>query len=101
MSDLYICNDCGEVFDRPKHTHNGGYYDEDWCECPSCASTDYDPAEKCEICGEILQEKKMLYGLCPSCVSKAADKDAARYVMNDPDLRDAFAWWLHQERKRT
>lgn len=39
---MYRCNHCNTEFERPKLTHDGGYWEEEWYECPCCGSTDYD-----------------------------------------------------------
>ena len=52
---MYICLDCGCIFDEPKHwteTHNldSPPYEE-WSGCPSCGG-DYAETFRCDECGD-------------------------------------------------
>lgn len=67
---MYICTDCGAVFETAKiekenHPYGMGYATEEYCVCPSCGSTNFSEAEKCELCGEYCAE--LNEGLCESC----------------------------------
>lgn len=69
----FICNDCGEVF---------GYEEMgDYCECPSCNSTDTEEAWECPICGEWYNPMEMnghTIWCCPECFQKAFNRDTFR-----------------------
>lgn len=67
---MYICLDCGNVFDEPKilkesHGFHDGYY-ESLYYCPECLG-DYEEACICDKCGEIIPESESENGLCPLC----------------------------------
>ncbi len=38
----YKCKNCGYEFFQPINRGNGGYPEEEYYECPSCGSTDYE-----------------------------------------------------------
>ena len=54
---MYICFDCGELFEEPKHyveTHGLDYPPyETWKGCPVCGGA-YDDAMECSICGNYI-----------------------------------------------
>lgn len=67
---MYICNKCGKVFEYPKtyterHPYGMGYAEEQWSECPSCGSGDFDEAKLCTCCQNYVAETKD--GLCDVC----------------------------------
>lgn len=68
---MWICNDCGEVFENPReyYDHGTGYHSLD---CPHCGSDDIDEAERCAECDEWVIEKNLVNGLCPACIEKHA-----------------------------
>lgn len=72
---MYICNECGAVFDDPKtyyehHPYGMGYAEEKWLVCPYCYG-DFQEAEQCEECGEYVAELED--GLCDICHSDMCD----------------------------
>lgn len=102
---LYICRDCGHKFERPKEVRGHGWnpMDGDLPDeyvCPVCGSDYYDSADKCVKCEEVFFEDDLEYGLCPDCLAEEAKEYASEYVMNDPDIRDGFAWWLQGKRAK-
>ena len=67
---MYICNNCGEVFDDYKtieehHPHGMGTATESWAVCPHCGDTDFEEAKQCERCGECVAEIED--SLCDCC----------------------------------
>ena len=70
---MYICLHCGLQFDDPVLTHNGGYYEEPWYECPYCGSDAFEETEQCEECDEWVNEKNLVNGLCAACIEKHAN----------------------------
>lgn len=69
---MYVCMDCHHEFDRPKKTHNGGYYEEEWYECPDCGSTDYEELAECSECGAEKIKDHLINGMCEDCINEAA-----------------------------
>ena len=72
---MYICNECGEVFDEPKiieehHPYGMGYAVEEFAVCPYCDGG-FQEAEQCERCGEYVAELED--GLCDICYSEMYD----------------------------
>ena len=54
---MFICDDCGEVFEEPAAYYEsrefwGASCQEAFGACPNCGSTDYDVAMRCDRCGE-------------------------------------------------
>jgi len=73
---MYICNDCGEVFEDCKvvyepHPYGMGSAYEKWYLCPHCDSTDIDEAKECERCGEYFADLRK--GLCDCCYDEMYD----------------------------
>ncbi len=102
---LYICKDCGEVFERPKEILGHGYipFDGDTPNeyvCPHCEGDYYVSADECRGCGDIFEESELEYGMCRKCLGEYAAEYAKDYVMDDPDVRDGFAWWLQGKLKK-
>lgn len=67
---MYICNNCGEVFEEAKvieehHPYGMGTATEEWYVCPHCEDTDFQAAQECERCGELVAE--LNDGLCECC----------------------------------
>ena len=67
---MYICNNCGAVFDTPdtqteSHPYGEGYAQEKWSVCPCCGDNDFDEAKECRMCGELVSE--LNEGLCDCC----------------------------------
>ena len=71
---MYICRDCGELFEHPV-THyddpspygvslpSGSY---EYYECPECGSDDITEAEECPCCGNHYDGQKVL---CDNCMA--------------------------------
>lgn len=66
---MFICNECGEIFDEPKIVRETHGLDcppyEEIAVCPCCEDTDFCEAKKCERCGEYFAE--LDEGLCDVC----------------------------------
>ena len=101
----HICNNCGNVFEHPKvlYGYDPMYPRDSDCPneyvCPSCESDDYENADECVDCGKVFRTHMLEYGRCKDCLRKAAEEYAADFIMQDRDVRDSFAWWLHIGRK--
>ena len=106
LGERYICNKCGEEFEHPKvlFGYNPDYPRDGDCPneyvCPYCESDDYDLAYNCESCGDLHRDHELMYGVCRDCLALEADHHAADYVMNDPEVRDSFAWYMHLRRHK-
>ena len=66
---MYICKECGFVFDEPKelvetHGLSTPPY-ETWYVCPNCNDTAICEAQECERCGTVCAE--LSKGLCDVC----------------------------------
>ena len=73
---MYICNNCEEVFEKPKiyyehHPYGMGYAEERWVVCPHCGEADFEEAKECKRCGEYVAELED--GLCDVCYSEMYD----------------------------
>ena len=100
---MYICEDCGAVFDDPKVI--GDDVDRGEC-CPDCGSYYFDEALECEECGEYFPAAD-IYGydhhMCKECLMnhkydlplllKIDDTQdelkipvLARYIMSDDEI---------------
>lgn len=85
MSDMYICLDCGEVFDGEDSGTSREWIGEDRYEsnssgwmyytvCPNCGSDEIAEAEMCDECGEYYDKTDMIRvgdtKLCKNCASE-------------------------------
>lgn len=63
---MYICKDCGEVFETTSYYVNNEYYgaEERLACCPFCKGSVV-RAEQCQQCGEWVADTTS--GLCPKC----------------------------------
>ena len=68
---MYKCMHCGHDVEKPKITHNGGYWEEEWAECPNCGSEDFEECGHCIKCGEFVPEDEMVGSICKACVMRA------------------------------
>ena len=71
---MYICNDCGALFEEPvtcneKHPCGEGYAYELIAVCPSCAGS-FGKAVKCTNCGCFHGEEKLNDGMCTDCMDE-------------------------------
>ena len=75
---MYICNNCGETFEKPKiyeehHPYGMGTATEYFAECPYCGEGDFDEARMCDRCGEWVAETTK--GLCEACYDDMYGKE--------------------------
>jgi hypothetical protein len=73
---MYICENCGEVFEEfgtyyEHHPYGNGYATEEWSCCPYCKDTDIVEAHECECCGEHFAT--LTDGLCYECYHEEED----------------------------
>jgi hypothetical protein len=66
---MYICNECGLVFEEPyvyeeRHGLDHPPY-EKWSVCPRCRETNFCEAQECKRCGTLCGE--LNEGLCDVC----------------------------------
>ena len=71
---MYKCMHCGHDFEKPKITHNGGYWEEEWAECPNCGSEDYEEYENCLECGAQKIPEALTHGFCKDCIETMEDE---------------------------
>lgn len=69
---MYICKDCGEVFDEIYVKEDFEILDcgtrkETYEMCPHCGSDDFVEAKQCKICGEFFADDELDY-VCDDCV---------------------------------
>jgi hypothetical protein len=74
---MYICLNCGFVFERPgkwlqKHGLQTPPYEMLLC-CPICGG-DFDLAQDCAVCGKKAAQDLCEDGLCPDCMRAAEEK---------------------------
>lgn len=85
MSEMYICLDCGEAFDREDSGTSREWIGEDRYEsnssgwmyytvCPRCGSDEIAEAEQCDECGEYYDKTDMIRvgdtKLCHGCANE-------------------------------
>lgn len=99
---LYICLECGHVFDEParwEERHGLGPFEgpgEQWSGCPCCRGG-YDEAQQCDCCGEWFAASEMTINdegnmrLCPDCAEQYdSDEDLTEGTTTDPDVQAAL-----------
>ena len=64
---MFICFNCGEVFDEPavKPCRTGEY--DHYNVCPFCGHDEYDGAEMCDECGDYFPVDELNNGVCHTC----------------------------------
>lgn len=81
---MYICKDCGCVFDEAysyeeRHPYGDTYASEYFSCCPACGG-DYDEAVRCADCGEWVSEEELHSELCEECFLERR-KEIANAIM--------------------
>ena len=71
---MYICKDCGELFEDPKKVIEQEYYGSRLysSECPWCGG-DFEEVKECLGCGKHYGESDLNEGLCTKCEKKLQD----------------------------
>ena len=75
---MFICNDCGEVFEEAMVVTDHYPYGDttvpyDWYVCPNCKENNISRAVECSHCGEIISEDasiiddKLEHRYCETC----------------------------------
>ena len=69
---MFICNDCGAIFDNPEVEYETHGLDsppyERWLICPNCRSSSFEEALLCTRCYEYVTE--LTDDLCDECYSE-------------------------------
>ncbi len=89
MSQKYICNNCGCVFDEDTAGESTEYEGEGvmrgpihYMACPECGCDDeYTEAEECELCGKVYDRDEMIFTGDEWACRKCAESFATAYVM--------------------
>ena len=110
---MYFCNDCGEVFENPKHKKGyqlhdeldeGNKYEEiNFAYCPNCGSDDIEEADHCELTGEygnyggknLSPEAEAYLNEFIRRMSIAATEDY-RMAISESDMKDILADFLNE-----
>lgn len=95
---MFICRECGEVFEEPKYWEEGypygeGYAYQTLCCCPHCEDMAIEEAVVCKDCGEYFAPDDLYGGMCDECrqwirkeIAKViADRFPKSYFDNMPD----------------
>ena len=72
---MFYCNDCQETFDEPKTEYQSVPYGMgnahfDYYVCPYCNSDDFEEADTCRECNEVITDENNYGGLCKSCIAE-------------------------------
>lgn len=73
---MYICKECGNVFDTPIDVPTGVSYGntyEYWLGCPQCKESHFEEAHRCVWCDEWHTDEELYGGYCKECLLKFAD----------------------------
>jgi hypothetical protein len=83
-NEMFVCLDCGRIFENPKHYRDSHGFDygpyEQWDGCPSCGGA-YAEAYECDECGRWITSEyiKTVSGqrICENChrVVELGDED--------------------------
>ena len=86
MIKIYICNDCGYIFENPKVCRD--YYDFwgrresiEGSECPCCDSGDFGEAARCASCGKYVPESDLYFScdgktlVCEDCLKEGGEDE--------------------------
>lgn len=102
--ERWKCHSCESGFSEPEQWWTYGRsrftHSPDALICPYCKSDDIETAEHCDKCGKVMFNKELTYGLCEDCIERYAEDHAEDYVKSDPDVWDAFAFYMHKRLSR-
>ena len=75
---MYICMECGEVFEEPKiieehHPYGMTYATESFAVCPKCGEAEIEKAKWCKYCNEWVAE--LTDGMCNSCYEEEKEEE--------------------------
>lgn len=100
---MFKCNCCGNIFEEGEEGTRREYIGSFWGApaykeydvCPSCRSDDFDEAENCEICGEVVASDDCYDGVCPNCIVKNFMnwELCKRACKNDKQPYELSAFW--------
>jgi len=104
---MYICGECGAIFDEPDYIREQICSDpeawEDIARCPNCHSEGFEEARECAECGDYFTEDDLIGGhLCEDCLHEL-EKDAKLlkdYILSIDEGMDDFADWYFDTYKR-
>lgn len=91
---MYICVDCGHIFDEGEQAHCsesrgecwGAHCSEDMDGCPLCKG-DYEEIEPCEVCGSYEYEGELYGGVCEHCISECENDFGACYEISKDEVQ--------------
>ena len=83
---MYICLECGHVFDEPttwseSRPYGEGYAYEGFSGCPCCQGG-YEEAFECEFCGEYFSKDDLDNGCCEKCKEDVKQR-IAKAIFNE------------------
>ena len=88
---MYICLECGEVFESCSEWAEP--HGEDMCGCPYCGGA-FEIAMKCNICGKYHLEDDLINGICEDCAKSNFEYETAlKYLVETKQLRHFFLVW--------
>lgn len=92
------CHTCGSDFKEPEPWYSGSrfHHAPDGIICPYCKSEDIEMACECSVCNGVFFDDELTYGLCESCIEDYLVDHAEDYIKSDPDVWDAFAFYMHK-----
>lgn len=65
---MFICLECGAVFEEPKTVYEKFEYSYMTIrECPGCQSQAFETATTCDLCGAYISREQAEYGMCAQC----------------------------------
>ena len=90
------CRYCGSDFREPEPWYAGSSigHAPDGLVCPYCKGERIEEAERCFVCKRAMFDDELTYGICESCIEDYASDYASDYVTSDPDVWDAFAYYM-------
>lgn len=98
---MYICGDCGKLFEEPKEwsqNHGEPHLTERWCGCPDCGGG-YEEAVYCPECEEHFDADDTTHGYCKKCFKKVIeekfDYDLALQYLNENDCLIDFLYGFY------
>lgn len=92
------CRSCKSDFAKPEKWYSGSSigHSPDGIICPYCKSEDIGMASSCSMCNGTFFDDELTYGLCESCIEDYLSDHADEYIKSDPDVWDAFAFFMHK-----
>jgi DNA-directed RNA polymerase subunit RPC12/RpoP len=78
---VYVCENCGEIFDAPyvEDLYSEEYGDGSICRCPECGAEEFEKADVCAECGKVIPLDAVVCGECREYAWEQLEQFASQF----------------------